>query len=541
MTRRTLLATAAAALVAVAPAAGAFTASARNDAGRAAAAAIFKPRSTGAPAVTGPTRVGETLTGDDGTWERRPASFAYVWLRCDAAGTACQEIPGANARTYLLTAADLDRRVRLQVTGRNDGGAAVATSLPTEAVMAPAVRNPPSQKALPSVGGSLLVDELLRIDEGAWDGAPTRFEFQWQRCASTGTACTDLPQETGRYYRVDSSDVGLSLRAIVVAFNDGGSSSPARTALTAPVSRRAFTYVVCADPETGLGVGPGGASAPPGFSIAFYGDELSTSNTRRCDAGTTKPELSTSITGGRTLTPYAGPRWRYDVPAGLTLLGGYLFRASSFTSPFGTSWTRTPGGSPNDTPHDACWHHLGCYGQGSAADRFGAGNRVPLLTTMSTGFGYTLHCHTNGVLCQGTGWHAIYGGRLVLRDDSTPSLAAPATGSLVTGTALGASAAVALEARDSGSGLYRVRVRVDDVDVAARIVDPNGGRCADANAGNSDPYEFATHTPCAASFGGSITFDTTSWPDGVHRLQAILEDAGGNALTLSKRTVTIGP
>src|SRR3954451_11266960 len=103
-----------------------------------------EPTSTIAPAVTGTTRVGSTLTTSDGTWTgTAPIEHGYHWQRCDAAGASCRTIAGATDRTYALTAADEGARLRAVVAG----GAPVASvsqaaSAPTGAV-APAPPPPP--------------------------------------------------------------------------------------------------------------------------------------------------------------------------------------------------------------------------------------------------------------------------------------------------------------------------------------------------------------------------------------------------------------
>ena len=61
-----------------------------------------------------------TWTGDD------PMTFTYQWQRCDANGGNCASIAGATNRTYVVTAADVNRSVRVIVTARNPGGSRAA-------------------------------------------------------------------------------------------------------------------------------------------------------------------------------------------------------------------------------------------------------------------------------------------------------------------------------------------------------------------------------------------------------------------------------
>jgi hypothetical protein len=45
----------------------------------AAAAIAAAPVNTAVPTITGTPAVGETLTGQDGTWANNPATFEYRW------------------------------------------------------------------------------------------------------------------------------------------------------------------------------------------------------------------------------------------------------------------------------------------------------------------------------------------------------------------------------------------------------------------------------------------------------------------------------
>lgn len=66
------------------------------------------------PEVSGLARVGEALKATEGSWTptgATPATASYQWLRCDAAGKACEAIAGAVDRnSYTINAADMDQR-----------------------------------------------------------------------------------------------------------------------------------------------------------------------------------------------------------------------------------------------------------------------------------------------------------------------------------------------------------------------------------------------------------------------------------------------
>lgn len=112
----------------------------------------------------------------------------------------------------------------------------------------------------------------------------------------------------------------------------------------------------------------------------------------------------------------------------------------------------------------------------------------------------------------------LFGARVVLNDTSNP-IPSTVSGSLTTEPRFAGSLAITLNASDTGSGVYRVLVLVDDQLAAATVVDGNGGACADVNPGNSDAYEFGSQTPCKSAAGGTFTFDSSQLPDGAHNLK----------------------
>ena len=89
------------------------------------------PANTTAPSITGTPKVGETLTAQNGTWTNAPTAFQYQWQRCGGAGAGCTSISGAVQKTYLLTSADANRTLRVQVLAVNADGSNTARSGPT--------------------------------------------------------------------------------------------------------------------------------------------------------------------------------------------------------------------------------------------------------------------------------------------------------------------------------------------------------------------------------------------------------------------------
>ena len=86
------------------------------------------PISTANPALNGVTKVGTQLATSTGQWDGAPTGYGYRWLRCDADGSGCAGIPGADGPNYVPTSADAYHRLVAEVTAANHSGAATARS-----------------------------------------------------------------------------------------------------------------------------------------------------------------------------------------------------------------------------------------------------------------------------------------------------------------------------------------------------------------------------------------------------------------------------
>jgi hypothetical protein len=88
------------------------------------------------PTISGSPVVGQTLTGDPGTWSgTQPITFTYQWRICNASGGNCSAIAGATSRTYVLRQSDVGSSLRFRATARNANGTEIATSAPTGVIV----------------------------------------------------------------------------------------------------------------------------------------------------------------------------------------------------------------------------------------------------------------------------------------------------------------------------------------------------------------------------------------------------------------------
>ena len=107
--------------------------SARDRSAATAVVAEAAPVLVTRPVVSGPKRVGSTLSVTEGEWDNNPTGFTYQWRRCDSAGV-CTDIPGADASTYTLGSSDEGKRLRALVTASNAGGRSRAITSATRII-----------------------------------------------------------------------------------------------------------------------------------------------------------------------------------------------------------------------------------------------------------------------------------------------------------------------------------------------------------------------------------------------------------------------
>jgi hypothetical protein len=204
------------------------------------------PVNAGEPLISGSPVEGSTLTATAGTWTGAGSiTYAYQWVRCDAGGglpdgSNCPTVPGATGSGYTLTADDIGRRLRVQVTATNSAGSTAAASNPTDVVTQSTATGPPRNIVEPSISGTPQQGFSLFADIGTWAGAtPITFTYQWVRCGASGgnpdgSNCTFISSATTSSYLPTSDDVGQRLRLRVTATNSLGVQTVASNA-SAPV------------------------------------------------------------------------------------------------------------------------------------------------------------------------------------------------------------------------------------------------------------------------------------------------------------------
>ncbi len=235
------------------------------------------PQNTVAPQVTGQGTLGAILSASAGTWT--PATgvtYTYQWERSSPAGY--QSIPGANAPTYTLAAADVGQTVRVVVTAGDIDGTQNATSSASTSILQP----PQNLTAPAAPSGTLQNGSTLSADSGTWDTPGASFTYTWLRCpaaaVSASAGCTTIG--IGSTYTLQSADVGYPIGVGVSATARGGTSAPVTSALTAPISGRPLVNNTAPSID-GNPVVPQTLTANPGlWSVTLTG---MTYSWERCD------------------------------------------------------------------------------------------------------------------------------------------------------------------------------------------------------------------------------------------------------------------
>ena len=165
-----------------------------------------KALTAGAPTITGTTVTGQKLTAKAGTWGPAPVALNYQWKRNGVA------ISNATASTYVLTTADVAKKITVTVTGSKAGYVTAAkTSAATAAVTAPK----PVTAVTPTISGTTVTGQKLTAKAGTWGPAPVSLKYQWKR---NGVAISNATAST---YVLRSADAGTKITVTVTGSKTG--------------------------------------------------------------------------------------------------------------------------------------------------------------------------------------------------------------------------------------------------------------------------------------------------------------------------------
>jgi hypothetical protein len=172
---------------------------------------------------------GATVSGDV-TWQANvsngtPASVDFLVDGTLVWTSYASPYMFRNGPGLLPTKKLADGSHELSVIAHGGQGSSKSTVTVTVLNDAPAVL--PSATAPPALSGTAQPGQVLTTSQGSWNGtAPMSFAYNWLRCNSSGSSCKTIHGATGQgqTYSVRSTDVGATLRALVVASNTAGVS-----------------------------------------------------------------------------------------------------------------------------------------------------------------------------------------------------------------------------------------------------------------------------------------------------------------------------
>jgi hypothetical protein len=201
---------------------------------------IDAPSSIAAPVVAGELHAGGSVYPADADWGENIGNptYAYQWLRCDAAGDDCVDSgEESDVDSHVVSDEDGGGTLRVRVTATNPVGSDSATS-------APAAIPAYHASTRPEVTGTPVQGEHLSASDGTWNGSGLSYAYQWRRCDSNGDGCADVDGATGDGYDASVDDVGATLRVAVTASGPRGSSTSVSDATGVVVAPEAPSLTV---------------------------------------------------------------------------------------------------------------------------------------------------------------------------------------------------------------------------------------------------------------------------------------------------------
>ena len=200
---------------------------------------------TGEPAITGTAQAGQELTADASpimdTDGLASVSYSYQWVRVDADGTSNEEaISGEIAATYTLTAADVGKKIKVQVSFTDElsgletrtsaaypsSGTVTAASTTAPALLSVTVTSTP-HKTTDTYGAREHIEFSMTFDASVTvTGAPT-FAFDLGGAstatyyAGSGTATLRFSHAVSGGSSGDEDTNGISWAENAIALNGG--------------------------------------------------------------------------------------------------------------------------------------------------------------------------------------------------------------------------------------------------------------------------------------------------------------------------------
>jgi len=163
-----------------------------------------------APSVSGSWTEGATLTASTGTWSTS-GTFTYQW-QSSSDNSTWANIASATSSTYILTASEASKYVRVTVQNQTSNGDGIAYSVARSKV------GSPYNTILPAITGTLRVGSTQTVTNGTWSNSPANYGYQWQK-SSDGISWVNITYETATAYVPTFDVANLKIRVQVSAGN----------------------------------------------------------------------------------------------------------------------------------------------------------------------------------------------------------------------------------------------------------------------------------------------------------------------------------
>lgn len=162
------------------------------------------------PTISGNGIVGETLTVNDGKWNRTPETVKYQWMRDG------QEIPGATSKTYNLTEQEAGQRITARVSAAYQGDTPVSVTtaeVNVNTVNGPEINGTPTITASSNVPGGRLTANI------AWEKQDVTTTYQWMRDGQ------NISGATSKTYTLTETDINKKISVSVKGTLNGATTT----------------------------------------------------------------------------------------------------------------------------------------------------------------------------------------------------------------------------------------------------------------------------------------------------------------------------
>jgi hypothetical protein len=223
---------------------------------------IGKGQITGISPIIGTTASGQTLTA--GTVSPSGATVSYQWQRSD--GASFVNIDGATSNTYTLSGADVQKYIKIVVTGTGSytGTASAVTTDPVTSSTTP-ITAIDTIAGIPKVGNTLT--------RGALSPSGATATYQWQSCATPNGTYEDIDGAALNSYTLIGSDLNKYIK--VVATGSGRYSGTVTSAYIGPVQQGEITAIAPISGSTVVGeILTAGALTPASATAGYQWQRL---------------------------------------------------------------------------------------------------------------------------------------------------------------------------------------------------------------------------------------------------------------------------